>query len=247
MIDLHYWPTPNGWKISIMLEECGLPYKLVPVNIGAGDQFKPEFLKISPNNRMPAIVDHEPPGGGAPVSVFESGAILQYLAEKAGKFLPKELHARYDVLQWLYWQMGGLGPMAGQAGHFNVYAPQFAPAEQLVYGQKRYSNEVNRLYGVFDRRHGDLALGGELQEFRPDARGLSESQEVVRRDRQATGRGEGPGGRRRLAPGPGHPDRGTAQSAVRPDCGGRSLTINRFGGRSPAPTGLCVDAERSAS
>jgi GST-like protein len=152
MIDLHYWPTPNGWKISIMLEECGLPYKLVPVNIGAGDQFKPEFLKISPNNRMPAIVDHEPPGGGAPVSVFESGAILQYLAEKARKFLPKELHARYDVLQWLYWQMGGLGPMAGQAGHFNIYAPQFAPAEQLAYGQKRYSNEVNRLYGVLDKR-----------------------------------------------------------------------------------------------
>jgi GST-like protein len=155
MIDLHYWPTPNGWKISIMLEECGLPYKLVPVNIGAGDQFKPEFLKISPNNRMPAIVDHEPPGGGAPVSVFESGAILQYLAEKTGKFLPKELHARYDVLQWLYWQMGGLGPMAGQAGHFNIYAPQFAPAEQLVYGQKRYSNEVNRLYGVLDKRLAD--------------------------------------------------------------------------------------------
>lgn len=152
MIDLHYWPTPNGWKISIMLEECGLPYKLVPVNIGAGDQFKPEFLKISPNNRMPAIVDHEPPGGGAPVSIFESGAILQYLAEKAGKFLPKELHARYETLQWLYWQMGGLGPMAGQAGHFNIYAPQFAPAEQLAYGQKRYSNEVNRLYGVLDKR-----------------------------------------------------------------------------------------------
>ena len=155
MIDLYYWPTPNGWKISIMLEECGLPYELVPVNIGAGDQFKPEFLKISPNNRMPAIVDHEPPEGGAPVSVFESGAILQYLAEKAGKFLPKELHARYDVLQWLYWQMGGLGPMAGQAGHFNIYAPQFAPAEQLVYGQKRYSNEVNRLYGVLDKRLAD--------------------------------------------------------------------------------------------
>ena len=152
MIDLYYWPTPNGWKISIMLEECGLPYKLLPVNIGAGDQFKPEFLKISPNNRMPAIVDHEPPGGGAPVSVFESGAILQYLAEKSGRFLPKELHARYEILQWLYWQMGGLGPMAGQAGHFNIYAPQFAPAEQLVYGQKRYSNEVNRLYGVLDKR-----------------------------------------------------------------------------------------------
>jgi GSH-dependent disulfide-bond oxidoreductase len=155
MIDLYYWPTPNGWKISIMLEECGLPYELVPVNIGAGDQFKPEFLKISPNNRMPAIVDSAPPGGGAPVSVFESGAILQYLAEKTGKFLPKDLHARYEVLQWLYWQMGGLGPMAGQAGHFNIYAPQFAPAEQLAYGQKRYSNEVNRLYGVLDKRLAD--------------------------------------------------------------------------------------------
>ena len=155
MIDLYYWPTPNGWKISIMLEECGLPYELVPVNIGAGDQFKPEFLKISPNNRMPAIVDRAPPGGGAPVSVFESGAILQYLAEKTGKFLPNELHGRYEVLQWLYWQMGGLGPMAGQAGHFNIYAPQFAPAEQLAYGQKRYSNEVNRLYGVLDKRLAD--------------------------------------------------------------------------------------------
>ena len=122
MIDLYYWPTPNGWKISIMLEECGLPYNLVPVNIGTGEQFKPEFLKISPNNRMPAIVDHEPPGGGAPVAVFESGAILQYLAEKTGKFLPKELRGKYEVLQWVNWQMGGLGPMAGQANHFNMYA-----------------------------------------------------------------------------------------------------------------------------
>lgn len=152
MIDLYYWPTPNGWKISIMLEECSLPYKLMPVNIRTGDQFKPEFLKISPNNRMPAIVDHEPPGGGEAVSVFESGAILQYLAEKAGKFLPKDLRGRYEVLQWLNWQMGGLGPMAGQAGHFNLYAPQFTPAEQLVYGQTRYGNEVNRLFGVLDKR-----------------------------------------------------------------------------------------------
>jgi GST-like protein len=152
MIDLHYWPTPNGWKISIMLEECGLPYKIVPVNIGTGDQFKPEFLKISPNNRMPAIVDHEPPGGGAPVSVFESGAILQYLAEKAGKFLPKDLRGKYEVLQWVNWQMGGLGPMAGQANHFNVYAPQFNPPEALTYGQNRYTNEVNRLFGVLNKR-----------------------------------------------------------------------------------------------
>jgi GSH-dependent disulfide-bond oxidoreductase len=137
MIDLHYWPTPNGFKITIMLEECGLPYKIVPVNIGTGEQFKPEFLKISPNNRMPAIVDHDPPSGGAPVSVFESGAILQYLAEKSGKFLPKDLRGKYEVLQWVNWQMGGLGPMAGQANHFNMYAPQFNPPEALKYGQDR--------------------------------------------------------------------------------------------------------------
>ncbi|MFZ5779117.1 MAG: glutathione S-transferase N-terminal domain-containing protein [Pseudomonadota bacterium] len=155
MIDLHYWPTPNGWKISIMLEECGLPYKVVPVNIGTGEQFKPEFLRVSPNNRMPAIVDHEPRGGGGPVSVFESGAILQYLAEKAGKFLPTDLRGRYEVLQWLNWQMGGLGPMAGQAAHFNVYAPQFNPPESLAYGRTRYLNEVNRLFGVLNKRLAD--------------------------------------------------------------------------------------------
>jgi GST-like protein len=155
MIDLHYWPTPNGWKISIMLEECGLPYTIVPVNIGTGEQFKPEFLKISPNNRMPAIVDDEPAGGGAPVTVFESGAILQYLAEKSGKFLPNDLRGKYEVLQWVNWQMGGLGPMAGQANHFNVYAPQFNPVEQLTYGQTRYTNEVNRLFGVLNKRLAD--------------------------------------------------------------------------------------------
>jgi GSH-dependent disulfide-bond oxidoreductase len=155
MIDLHYWPTPNGWKVSIMLEECGLPYKLVPVNIGTGEQFKPEFLKISPNNRMPAIVDHEPPGGGAPIAVFESGAILQYLAEKTGKFLPQDVRGKYEVLQWLNWQMGGLGPMAGQANHFNVYAPQFNPPEAIKYGQDRYTNEANRLFGVLNKRLAD--------------------------------------------------------------------------------------------
>ena len=155
MIDLYYWPTPNGWKISIMLEECGTPYKLVPVNIGTGEQFKPDFLAISPNNRMPAIVDHEPPGGGTPVSVFESGAILQYLAEKAGKFMPKDLRGKYETLQWVNWQMGGLGPMAGQATHFNMYAPQFNPVEQLTYGQNRYTNEVNRLFGVLNKRLAD--------------------------------------------------------------------------------------------
>jgi GSH-dependent disulfide-bond oxidoreductase len=153
-IDLHYWPTPNGWKISIMLEECALPYNIVPVNISKGEQFKPEFLAISPNNRMPAIVDPEGPGG-EPISVFESGAILQYLAEKTAKFLPKDLRGKYEVLQWVNWQMGGLGPMAGQANHFNMYAPQFTPVEQLTYGQARYSNEVNRLFGVLNKRLAD--------------------------------------------------------------------------------------------
>ncbi len=154
MIDLHYWPTPNGWKISIMLEECGLPYKLVPVNIGKGEQFTPDFLAISPNNRMPAIVDHAPVGGGDPVAVFESGAILQYLAEKTGLFLPlpTALRQRYQVLQWLNWQMGGLGPMAGQNGHFLLYAP-----DKIPYAIERYGKEVDRLYGVLD---GQLARTG---------------------------------------------------------------------------------------
>ena len=145
MIDLHYWPTPNGWKISIMLEECGLPYTLKPVNIGRGEQFRPEFLAISPNNRMPAIVDHDPPGGGAPVALFESGACLIYLAEKTGRFLGTDLRTRHATLQWLMWQMGGLGPMAGQNGHFLLYAP-----EKIAYALERYAKEVNRLYGVLD-------------------------------------------------------------------------------------------------
>ena len=147
MIDLHYWPTPNGWKISIALEEMELAYRLVPVNIGRGEQFTPEFLAISPNNRMPAIVDHEPPGGGPPLALFESGAILLYLAEKTGRFLPQDLRGRYEVVQWLMWQMGGLGPMAGQAGHFRLYAP-----EKVPYAIARYTDEVNRLYGVLDKR-----------------------------------------------------------------------------------------------
>ncbi|WP_029003653.1 glutathione binding-like protein [Azorhizobium doebereinerae] len=147
MIDLHYWPTPNGHKITLFLEESGLPYAIHPVNIGAGEQFKPDFLKIGPNNRMPAIVDHDPPGGGAPVSVFESGAILLYLAEKTGRFLPADLRGRYQVLQWLFWQMGGLGPMAGQNHHFTQYAP-----EKIPYAMERYVKETNRLYGVLDRR-----------------------------------------------------------------------------------------------
>ena len=150
MIDLHYWPTPNGHKITIFLEESGTPYRIVPVNIGAGDQFQPEFLKISPNNRMPAIVDTVPADGGAPVSVFESGAILVYLAEKTGKFLPTDLRGRFEVLQWLFWQMGGLGPMAGQNHHFTQYAP-----EKLPYAIDRYVNETSRLYAVLDKRLAD--------------------------------------------------------------------------------------------
>jgi GST-like protein len=147
VIDLHFWPTPNGHKITIFLEETGLPYKIFPVNISKGEQFRPEFLKLSPNNRMPAIVDHEPPEKGPPVSVFESGAILMYLAEKTGKFLPKDLRGRYEVLQWLFWQMGGLGPMAGQNHHFSLYAP-----EKLPYAIERYVKETSRLYAVLDKR-----------------------------------------------------------------------------------------------
>ncbi len=150
MIDLHYWPTPNGHKITMFLEETGLPYTIVPVNIGAGDQFKPDFLAIAPNNRMPAIVDHEPLDGGKPVAIFESGAILTYLAEKTGKFLSSDLRVKYDALQWLFWQVGGLGPMAGQNHHFANYAP-----EKLPYAINRYVNETNRLYGVMNKRLAD--------------------------------------------------------------------------------------------
>ncbi|MBR0551424.1 glutathione S-transferase N-terminal domain-containing protein [Stakelama marina] len=147
MIDLHYWPTPNGHKITMFLEEAGLDYAIQPVNIGAGDQFAPDFLKIAPNNRMPAIVDHDPAGGGEPVAIFESGAILMYLAEKTGRFLPTDTRERYQVIQWLMWQMGGLGPMLGQNHHFNRYAP-----DKIPYAIDRYVNETNRLYGVLDRR-----------------------------------------------------------------------------------------------
>jgi GST-like protein len=145
-IDLYYWSTPNGWKITIMLEECALPYNVIPVNIARGDQFKPDFLAIAPNNRMPAIVDPQGPGG-RPISVFESGAILQYLGRKTGRFYPADERQRVEVDQWLFWQMGGLGPMAGQANHFRNYAP-----EPIDYGIKRYTDEVNRLYGVMNKR-----------------------------------------------------------------------------------------------
>lgn len=150
MIDLYYWPTPNGHKITLFLEETGLDYQIHPINIGRGDQFDPEFLKIAPNNRMPAIVDHAPADGGAPVSVFESGAILLYLAEKTGRFIPQDLRGRVATLEWLFWQMGGLGPMAGQNHHFVQYAPR-----KLSYAIDRYVNETNRLYGVLNKRLAD--------------------------------------------------------------------------------------------
>jgi GST-like protein len=147
MIQLYYWPTPNGHKITLFLEETGLPYAIQPVNIGRGEQFEPSFLAISPNNRMPAIVDTAPADGGEPLSVFESGAILQYLADKTGRFLPTDPRERYKVLEWLYWQVAGLGPMLGQNHHFNRYAP-----EKIPYAIDRYVNETRRLYGVLNKR-----------------------------------------------------------------------------------------------
>ena len=150
MINLYYWPTPNGHKITIFLEETGTDYRIIPVHIGRGEQFKPDFLKISPNNRMPAIVDRAPADGGAAISVFESGAILLYLAEKIGQFIPEHIRDRVEVLQWLFWQMGGLGPMAGQNHHFVKYAP-----EKIPYAMERYIKETSRLYAVLDRRLAD--------------------------------------------------------------------------------------------
>ena len=150
MIDLYYWTTPNGHKITMFLEEADLPYRVHPINIGKGEQFAPEFLKIAPNNRIPAIVDQSPADGGAPISIFESGAILQYLADKTGRFIAQDLRGRNVALQWLFWQMGGLGPMAGQNHHFVQYAP-----EQLPYAIDRYVNETTRLYGVLNKQLAD--------------------------------------------------------------------------------------------
>ena len=150
MIDVYYWTTPNGHKITIYVEEAEIPYRIVPVNIGTGDQFQPDFLNIAPNNRIPAIIDHAPVDDGAAISVFESGAILQYLAAKTGKFLPADLRGRTEVMQWLYWQMAGLGPMAGQNHHFVQYAP-----EKVPYAIERYVKETNRLYGVLNKRLAD--------------------------------------------------------------------------------------------
>ncbi len=151
MIDCYTWPTPNGHKVHIMLEECGLEWNVHPINIGEGDQFKPEFLKISPNNKMPAIVDREGPGG-QDIAIFESAAILIYLGDKTGKFLPKEPHKYYDVLQWLMFQMGSVGPMLGQSHHFNAYARERIELDKIQYGIDRYVNEGNRIYGVINNR-----------------------------------------------------------------------------------------------
>jgi GST-like protein len=153
MIDLYYWTTPNGHKLTLFLEEAGLAYRLIPINIGKGEQFAPDFLAIAPNNRIPALVDHEPADGGAPLSMFESGAMLLYLADKTGQFIPPDLRGRAEVLQWLFWQMGGLGPMAGQNHHFSRYAP-----EKLPYAIERYVKETNRLYGVLNKRLADRAF-----------------------------------------------------------------------------------------
>lgn len=150
MIDLYYWTTPNGHKITLFLEESGLPYRILPINIGKGEQFQPDFLRIAPNNRIPAIVDTEPMDGGEPIPLFESGAILLYLAEKTGRFLSPDPRVRLDTLQWLFWQMGGLGPMAGQNHHFGVYAPETIP-----YAIDRYVKETGRLYAVLDKRLAD--------------------------------------------------------------------------------------------
>jgi glutathione S-transferase len=205
MIDLYYAPTPNGWKVSIMLEELGLPYNVIPVNIRAGDQFKPEFLAISPNNRIPAIIDRAPADGGEPFSVFETGAILIYLAEKTGRFLPKEARGRSIVTQWVMWQMGGLGPMLGQHGHFALYAP-----EKIPYAIERYRDEAARLYRVldttrqdrglrrrrlFNRRHRLLSLDDDAQGARFYARRLPEREALVRASARASASAGGLGHR----------------------------------------------------
>jgi glutathione S-transferase len=190
MIDLYYWTTPNGHKITIFLEEAGLAYQIFPVNIGKGEQFKAQFLAISPNNRIPAIIDQQPAGGGKPISVFETGAILLYLADKTGKFIAKDLRGRTATIEWLFWQMGGLGPMAGQYNHFGNYA-----VEKLTYAIDRYRNEVNRLYGVMNKRLADraflagdysmLPVGGSLAAPGAEHRRLPAPQALAGNDRRA--------------------------------------------------------------
>ena len=230
MIDLHYWTTPNGHKITIFLEEAGLPYRIIPVNIGKGQQFAREFLAISPNNRIPAIVDHEPADGGKPIEMFESGAILLYLAEKTGRFIPADLRGRTDTIQWVFWQMGNLGPMAGQNNHFSNYA-----VDKIPYAMDRYRNEVNRLYGVLDRRLADRAfIAGDYS-----IADMASYPWIVPHERQGQKLDDFPhlkrwfeavrgaaGGRARLRQGQGdqpqsarHPHRRGARHPVRPDRG----------------------------
>jgi len=238
MIDLYYWTTPNGHKITMFLEEAGLKYKIFPDHIGKGDQFKPEFLAIAPNNRIPAMVDHEPKGGGKPISIFESGAMLLYLAEKTGKFLPSDIYGRYDAIQWTFWQMGGLGPMAGQNHHFSNYAQ-----EKIKYAVDRYVNETNRLYGVLNKRLSPIASSspGTIRSptwraipgscrTRTRARTSMTSRNLKRwletiRERPATVARlrVGQGGQSELRPA-GDPHRGRAQAVVRPDRGGGEVT-----------------------
>ena len=198
MIELFYWPTPNGHKITLFLEEAGLDYTISRVDIGKGDQFKPDFLKIAPNNRMPAIIDHKPADGGAPISIFESGAILWYLAEKTGKFLPTDTRGKVAVSEWLFWQMAGLGPMTGQYGHFATYAP-----EKIPYAIDRYTRERQRLLGVLDkqlkgpqihhgrrihhRRHGVLSVDRSIHQSTARSERLPGRRALARGDRSATG------------------------------------------------------------
>ncbi len=201
MIDLHYWPTPNGKKVTILLEELGMPYRVVPCNIGRGDQFTPEFLKINPNNRMPAMVDHEPLGGGEPIAIFESGAIMMYIAEKAGKFYPQAPRKRYDIVQWIIWQMANQGPKTGECGHFRRLGE--GQGDQS-YAIRRFTDEVNRLYGVLeqrvvrqalsdrrrihDRRHDLLPVDDRLGRARAEHRRFPVLQALVRRTRRASRR-----------------------------------------------------------
>ena len=211
MIDFYYWPTPNGWKVAIMLEECGLDYRTIPVNIGKGDQFKPEFLAISPNNRMPAIVDHDAPGG--PLPVFESGAILIHLAERCGRFMPSDPRGRKECLEWLFWQVGNLGPMAGQLSHFVNYAEGEHP-----YSHRRYADEYNRCLGVLERRLAgrEFILGDYSIAARPGARRLPQRCALARRGPRPPGGAPRRRPRQGVAP-RGAAQRGGAQNPVQPD------------------------------
>jgi glutathione S-transferase len=230
VIDLYFWPTGNGKKVVILLEEAGLPYQIKPVNIGRGDQFSSDYLKIAPNNRMPAIVDHDPIGGGGPLSIFESGAIMMYLAEKAGKFWPQEPHKKYEVAQWCYWQTGNQGPKMGEQGNF-ARAAQNPANGDLHYALKRFGDEVHRLYGVMnlglfgkrylaagvhDCRHDLLPVVGQLADARHRHRRVPEREALARRDGGAAGGAEGHGARPGVPRRPRHDQRGRANQRAQP-------------------------------